>query len=248
MLFVALAVLAGLAAGRLLGGSLRRLEATSLRRVKLVVLAVLAQLVGAFLTSGWPYAAVLVGSLLLAVVFLASNPTLAGRGLLGLGLAANALVIVANGAMPVELDAAARAGVQTGPLAGDPRHTLGGPGTRLSWFDDRIPLPLPLSPQVLSAGDVLVAAGAGLLITQAMRRRVAPPAPVRRASPTASLAPPRPPRPARSPGSPGGAGSLRPPGPPPANRPSGGVDGAGMPARPHYPARSSDRRDQANRA
>lgn len=191
MLFVALAVAAGLLAGALLGGSLRRLEATRIRRVWLLVAAVVAQLVGAFTATGWAYAGVLVASLLIAVGFLLANPTLAGRGLLGIGLALNALVITANGAMPVELPAAARAGVQTGPLVDNARHEVGDPGTRLALLDDRIPLPLPFSPQVLSVGDVLVAAGAGLLVAQSMRRRVAPPAPVRRPPAARPSYPPR---------------------------------------------------------
>lgn len=191
MLFVALAVAAGLLAGALLGGSLRRLESVRLRRVWLLVAAVVAQLVGAFTATGWAYAGVLVASLLLAVGFLLANRTLAGRGLLGTGLALNALVITANGAMPVELSAATLAGVQTGPLVADARHEVGDAGTRLALLDDRIPLPLPLSPQVLSVGDVLVAAGAGLLVAQSMRRRVAPPAPIRRPSAARPSHPPR---------------------------------------------------------
>jgi hypothetical protein len=191
MLFVLLAVVGGLLAGYLFGGSLRRLEATRLHRVWLLLLAVAAQLVGAFLAGGSAYAALLVATLVLAVGFLLSNPGLAGRGLIGAGLALNALVIVANSAMPVELPAAAAAGVATGPLADDPRHTLGGPGTRLSLLDDRIPLPLPLEPQVLSAGDVLVAAGAGLMVAQAMRRRATTHPPVRPATPSRPAHPPR---------------------------------------------------------
>jgi hypothetical protein len=111
--------------------------------------------------------------------------------LLGLGLGLNALVIVANGAMPVELPAATAAGVRTGSLLHDPRHAVAGARTRLPLLDDRIALPLPGQPQVLSAGDVLVAAGAGLMIAQAMRRRLAAPRPLRPAPPTRPSYPPR---------------------------------------------------------
>jgi hypothetical protein len=191
MLFVLLAIAGGVAAGLALGGSMRRLEALRLRRLWLLVAAVAAQLIAAVATTGTGYAAVLVASLLAAVGFLLANRELAGRVLLGLGLGLNALVIVANGAMPVELPAATAAGVRTGPLLHDPRHAVAGPRTRLPLLDDRIALPLPGQPQVVSAGDVLVAAGAGLMIAQAMRRRLAAPRPLRPAPPTRPSYPPR---------------------------------------------------------
>lgn len=196
MLFVLLAVAGGLLAGAVSGGSLRRLSATPLRYVRVIVAAVALQVVAAVLVTGWAYAAVLVASLLLALGWLAANGRLAGRVLVGLGLAANALVIAVNGAMPVDLVAANRAGIATGPLYGDPRHTVAGPGTRLPLLEDRIALPLPWQPQVLSAGDVLVAAGAGLMVAQAMRRRAWPrplPPPGNAEATRAALAPPPPP-------------------------------------------------------
>lgn len=196
MLFVLLAVAGGLLAGAVSGGSLRRLSVTPLRYVRVIVVAVALQVVAAVLVTGWAYAAVLVASLLLALGWLAANRRLAGRVLLGLGLAANALVIAVNGAMPVDLAAASRAGVATGPLYGDPRHAVAGPDTRLPLLEDRIALPLPWQPQVLSVGDVLVAAGAGLLVAQAMRRRVAArtvPPPGAPAAARAALAWPPPP-------------------------------------------------------
>jgi hypothetical protein len=75
--------------------------------------------------------------------------------------------------MPVSLAAAARAGVDTGPFAGDSdgRHVAADSDTRLRALGDVIPAPLPIHPEVLSPGDVLVAAGAGLLVFAGMRRR-----------------------------------------------------------------------------
>jgi hypothetical protein len=89
--------------------------------------------------------------------------------------------------MPVSLVAAVRADIATGPLADDARHTIEGPGTRAAVLDDRIPLALPWQPQVLSAGDVLVASGVALMIAQAMRRGIRPPAPL--PPPGAAVAP-----------------------------------------------------------
>lgn len=178
MLFILGAVIGGLVAGTILGGSLRRLERFALRKLWLLVAAVVVQLLTSLLLAHWAYALGLLVSLGLAAGFLLRNPQLAGRGLLIAGLALNAAVIVANDAMPVSLSAAGRAGVSTGPLLDDPRHEIAGPDTRLTLLEDRIPLPLPVSPQVLSAGDVLVAAGIGLLLAQGMRRRTTVPPPV----------------------------------------------------------------------
>jgi len=187
VLFVVSAVAGGVLAGWLLGGSWRRLEVLTLHQPRLLLLAVAVQVLGTVLLAGALYVVALLASLALAALFLLRNPRLAGRGLLLAGLAANALVIAVNGAMPVTLTAAAAAGLQTGALLDDPRHQPAGPGTRLPLLIDRVPLPLPVLPQVLSIGDILVAAGAGLLVCQAMRRRVSDPVPVTVTPPPADL-------------------------------------------------------------
>jgi hypothetical protein len=178
VLFVVGAVLGGLLVGALLGGSLQRLEQLRLRDVRWLGVAVVVQTGASLFLRGGAYATGLAASVLFALAFVARNRQLAGRGLLVGGLALNAAVIIVNSAMPVRASAADRAGVSVHTLVHDPRHTLETRHTRLAALDDRIPLPLPVGAQVLSIGDVLVAAGAGLLITQAMRRRVAPPAPI----------------------------------------------------------------------
>jgi len=187
VLFVVGAVVGGLLAGVILGGSLYRLERLTLRSLSLLVAAVAVQVVASLVFGGIPYVIGLVLSLLLATAFVARNPHLAGRGLLVGGLVLNAAVIIANGAMPVHRGAAERAGVSLHSLVADPRHRTEDASTHLSLLDDRIPLPLPVGAQVLSVGDVLVAAGAGLLIAQAMRRRIAAPAPITVRPPPAAL-------------------------------------------------------------
>jgi hypothetical protein len=182
-LFVLGAVLGGLVVGAALGGSLRRLERLPLHSLWIVLSAVVVQVVASVLLSGGAYSTGLVVSLLLALAFVARNPQLAGRGLLVGGLALNAAVIIVNGAMPVRATAAAHAGVSVSQLINDPRHEIESGGTHLALLDDRVPLPLPVGAQVLSAGDVLVAAGAGLLVAQAMRRRSALPMPIRVSAP-----------------------------------------------------------------
>lgn len=174
-----LAVLAvGLLLGCLLGGSLDRLGAVDLRRRALVVAALLAQLAGT-VVGGPVFPVGLVVSALLVSAFLLANRGLRGTGLVALGLLANALVVGANGAMPVSAAASARAGVQD-PLDDlDLRHEPAGEGTRLPLLGDVVPVPLPLRPEVVSPGDVLVAAGLGQLVVLGMagRRSAARPVP-----------------------------------------------------------------------
>jgi len=168
-------LLAALVVGWCRGGSLEQLGAVPLRRRRLVVAALLAQVAGA-LVGGPAYPVGLAAGAGLALAFLVRNRGTRGTGLVGLGFALNALVVAANGAMPVSLDASARAGVQTQYLltGEDPRHEVLDEGTRLRLLADVVPVPLPRLPQVVSPGDVLVAAGAGQLVVVGMGRRRQP--------------------------------------------------------------------------
>ena len=100
------------------------------------------------------------------LAFLLRNRRLRGAGVVAAGLLLNAAVIGLNGAMPVERGAAQAAGVPYGAIAAgrDARHEPAGPATRLRPLGDVVPVPLPLLPQVLSPGDVLVAAGLGVVV------------------------------------------------------------------------------------
>lgn len=161
-------LLASVAAGLALGG---RPGGVALRSPALLGAALLVQLLGAL--AGRVVAPVgLAGSAALVGVFLLRNRGLRGTGLVALGLLANALVVGANGAMPVSADAAARAGAAV-PV-GDGRHETAGPGTRLRLLADLVPVPLPLRPEVVSAGDVAVAAGLGELVLVALLAGRAP--------------------------------------------------------------------------
>ena len=168
MSLVVVVLAVALAVGWLRGGSLDRLGSLPLRARALVVLALLVQLVGT-LVGGPVHPFGLALSAVLVVVFLVRNRGLRGTGLVALGLLANALVVGLNGAMPVRLEAAARAGTDVPALVlGDTRHELEGPGTRLRLLGDVIPVPLPVRPEVVSVGDVLVAAGLGQLVAVGM--------------------------------------------------------------------------------
>lgn len=153
------ALLALLAGGR--GGDFP----ARFRRLPLLFGAAAAQLVAAVALGGRPtaYAGALAVSAALAAGFVAVNVRVPGVPLVGLGLLLNAAVVGLNGAMPVSPTALERAGVSAQQFS-DGRHELGTGDTRLGFLGDVIPLPLPLHPEVVSAGDVLVAAGVGLLV------------------------------------------------------------------------------------
>lgn len=169
MSFVAVVLVVALLLGWARGGSLDQLGRLHLRRRRLVVAALLVQLAGTVI--GGPFYAVgLIVSTTLVLVFLLRNKSAVGTGLVAAGLFANLLVVGANGAMPVSTDAAGRAGISVQSLlsgAGS-RHTLSGEGTRLRWLGDVVPVPLPLRPEIVSAGDVLIASGLGELVVAAM--------------------------------------------------------------------------------
>lgn len=169
-MFLLLSVLlAALVLGWLLGGSLSRLGDVPLVSRWLVVAALAAQLLGA-LAGAALYTAGLIVSAVLALIFLHRNRGVRGTGLIALGLLSNALVVAVNGAMPVSLDAAARAGVEVTDIiaGGDPRHEVANAGTPLRWLSDVVPVPLPVRPEVVSPGDVLLVAGIAQLVVVGM--------------------------------------------------------------------------------
>lgn len=142
-----------------------------------VVLAVLAQVAGALVadhtSSEWVYPAALGASAACALVFCVANLRVAGVPLITLGLVLNAVVVARNGDMPVSIAAASRAGVSTLTVAtgNDPRHSIAGPESSWRRLGDVIPVPMPISPEVVSVGDVLVAAGLAEFIVVTSRRR-----------------------------------------------------------------------------
>jgi hypothetical protein len=177
MALVCLVLVGALVVGYLVGGSVARFARLRLRARGWVVAAAASQLVGILVGMLWPGAAAAGYPLTLAVsagcvgLFLLRNRALPGVPLAALGLALNALVVTANGAMPVSAWAADRAGVPLGPIVagGDPRHRLAGGGTAFAVLGDVIPVPVPVWPEVVSLGDALIAAGLGLLVVSGMR-------------------------------------------------------------------------------
>jgi hypothetical protein len=94
----------------------------------------------------------------------------AGLALLAIGLLANLAVIAANGGMPFSVSGARAAGFSEAQIRtndiGD-YEPIGG-DTALPWLADAIPVP-PLR-RVVSAGDLVLVVGIGLVVATGMRR------------------------------------------------------------------------------
>lgn len=171
---VVVAAVAGLLVGLATGGRLRVLADLPVAGAPLLVGALVAQLLGVLLgrllPAGPTWAAGMVVSAVLVGAFLAINRSVAGTGLITVGLLLNAIVIVGNGAMPVSAYAAVRSGAGAQTVA-DRRHEPQTSATRLAVLGDVVPVPLPLRPEVDSLGDLLVAAGLAQLLCCAVRPR-----------------------------------------------------------------------------
>jgi hypothetical protein len=176
LVVILVACLLGLARG----GSFQNLAQLELVAWPLVFVAVLVQAGGAFAGSlgvahaGTFYVLGMVLSAALVCVFVARNASLRGMPLVALGFLLNALVVAANGAMPVSQEAADRVGVSTVGLYRnvDAKHELVDSETRLRPLADVIPVPLPKplarGSNIVSVGDVVLAAGIGVLVVNAM--------------------------------------------------------------------------------
>ena len=161
-----------------MGGSLETLAATQFRFVWLLAAGLVVQVGFGMWDPPWLSEtgdlAVILGSNVLVAAFLGLNRRLPGMWLAASGLLLNVLVIGVNGAMPVSAEAAERAGFSDGANLGESadfgiKHEPLGPETALPWIADVIPIPgLKL---LLSAGDVVLAAGIGWLVYRQTRRR-----------------------------------------------------------------------------
>ena len=173
---VVLVAVGAVVAALLAGGSWHGFNNLRVRRPWLVVAAIAVQAVGAALAGSasrdW-YTAGLAGSAAAALVFCLANLRLAGLPLITAGLALNAVVVGLNTSMPVSIFSASRADVSIATISvgADPRHSIAGIGTTWRALGDTIPVPLPVAPEVVSPGDVLVAAGIGELLFVTMRRK-----------------------------------------------------------------------------
>jgi hypothetical protein len=162
-------LLAGVAFGLLRGGSLDNIARVRFRLPWLVFVGLGLQVGAEAAAARFPgVQRGLTGPLLLGisyafvVAFVVLNVRFPGTILIGLGLALNLSVILANGAMPVSLWAIRVSGSHAAPrLQNAVKHRAKGPGTHLGFLGDIIPAP-PLG--IVSVGDVVLGAGVFLLV------------------------------------------------------------------------------------
>lgn len=167
-----LAVIIGFAAGLIRRGRLR-----SILGVRIVSLPLLALAIGiGFATDqfdlpqpGWWAFAGLVA----ALIFTIRNLMIVGMAVIGVGIVANLVPIVLNGATPVRAEALVEAGmVETGDLdrvVVSGARAIADEETRLGWLGDTIPI--AVADQVVSFGDLIMLIGVSNTIASLMLRR-----------------------------------------------------------------------------
>jgi len=172
------AVLAGLAVGRLRGGRLVNLTRLTPRWMPLLVLAVAAVTAARFAVVPVALAGTLVtAGYVLALVGLIVNLRLPWLWLALAGAALNAVVIAANaGRMPVSprvIRDVSKSLVLSGTTG--PFYVLAGPRTALVPLGDTLPVVAGGIGVILSPGDVLLALGIAATLQAAMLAEPAPP-------------------------------------------------------------------------
>lgn len=174
MVLVLATVLCAVLIGYARGGRLANLGHVRLQQGWLVFASVVAQVVlGAVSVAGGPTAtlapALLLVSHLALLAFVVCNRMLPGMLLVFAGFAMNAAVITLNGAMPVAQDAllAVSRGEATTITPG--KHRLLAEGDLLTPLADIFAIPVLHT--VVSAGDVVLAAGVAILVVNLMAVR-----------------------------------------------------------------------------
>jgi hypothetical protein len=169
---VLLSLAAGVAIGYARGGRLTGLRRLPLRRNRLLLTALSLSVLGVL--GGWlwePLLGILSALSWLTVTFYAwVNRAVPGAALVAIGLAANGLVLLLNGAVPVSTHAATHAGTEPATVLGASGREPIGPNTLLPWLGKTVPVAFPPRPEVVSPGDVAVAAGLALTVGLGMAR------------------------------------------------------------------------------
>jgi Family of unknown function (DUF5317) len=172
MRLIMFTVVAATVAGLLAGGTLRDFPSVKLRGAWLALAGVVLQ----FIPLGGAIGTALLYASFVALIAFAIINVRASHGfaLILIGLALNAIVIVANQGMPVTRNALEGSN-QSATLAeliadGGAKHHLADDGTILLPLGDVIPLGAPLD-QAISVGDVCVQLGAAWFIVSMMPRR-----------------------------------------------------------------------------
>ncbi len=181
---VAVAIATGVALA--VGGRLGNLPTERPRWPWLVPAAVVLLLAPPVLSVHSAGAAPALAALAALVAFAAANLRMVGMSIVLVGLTLNAVVILANGAMPVDPAAV----VATGLARGEELASLDlGPARRWRDAEDRVAvlgdiLPVALLDEVVSFGDLIVAAGLANVTFRLLRPlRPSPPPRARRRAP-----------------------------------------------------------------
>ncbi len=177
-MFLAFMTLVLLCSAALLGGRLELLAGLRLRHSWLILLALGVQVAITAVASTGPrpvLVALHLASYAAAGVALWANRALPGLLILGTGALANAVVIALNGGtLPADPHALAAAGLATDGSAfansGVVEHPV------LPWLGDIVATPawLPFR-NVISIGDLVILAGAGVLVHAVTRSKLAVP-------------------------------------------------------------------------
>jgi hypothetical protein len=172
VLLLVVAVLGGLVAGRLRAPAGARAVRLQLRQLPLLAVGAFGTALAQVLDGGLATLA-LAGALAVLLAFVAANAHITGVLVLGCGLLLNLVAVVLNNGMPVRGEALVVAGVveeaelPTTTFTG-PRHLETG-SDRLAVLGDV--LPVPITREVLSFGDLIILAGAADAVRELSRRR-----------------------------------------------------------------------------
>lgn len=127
-------------------------------RLTLVIVGAAALHLASIPARGVLETSLLVASITVGLVWVVLQPRHLPSALLGLGVLANLVVVIANRGMPVDPAALASVGRDIGDVTGSffGKHVVMDDDTRLAWLGDRIPIPVQRN--VVSIGDVVMAA------------------------------------------------------------------------------------------
>ncbi|NNE75002.1 MAG: DUF5317 family protein [Acidimicrobiales bacterium] len=172
MLLTVIAVAVGLLLGRLSGGGFDRLGSTPIRFPLLMAIGLIVPALAE--RFDWPATNFIIVAALLAVVaFAGANMHMVGMGVVLVGITMNLAPILANGAMPVDPEALTSAGLasaeQLPTIELTAPRRLEQPGDKLTFLGDIIPL--GITDQVLSFGDLVLLFGIADIAFNLTRRR-----------------------------------------------------------------------------
>lgn len=170
MAFAIVAVALGLVLGVALGGRPRNVGARPVQATGALLAGVVVQVIAEVGdVAGNLALALVLASYFLLVAFALVNLRLVGMPVVLVGLLCNAVVIAANGAMPVRASSVLAADVvdSLDDLELGAKRRLEEPGDRLVLLGDVVPV--PVAREVLSFGDLILAAGVANVVFRLLR-------------------------------------------------------------------------------